>query len=237
MTHKYKKISILLMFSCFFFLLTLWGCAAGIKETVPSKKTESINENIVHEMSKEEPQVKYEGSLWQDDGPLSELFINPIARRVGDIVTIKIVEKADAANQAGTDTDRKLSLSAALSGSWLDNLTGVNGDVQGNLDRNFAGSGATKRSGILTADITARVTDVLPNGNLRIIGSREVTVNHEKQLITLSGIIRPRDISTNNVIDSSRISDARIVYSGSGVINDSQRPGWMSRIFDWILPF
>jgi len=237
MIHKYKKISNILISSCFFSFLTLWGCAAGIKETVPIERTESINENIVHEVNKEEPRVKYEGSLWQDDGPLSELFINPIARRVGDIVTIKIVEKADAANQAGTDTGRTSSLSASLSGSWLDKLSGVTGDVQGDIDRTFAGSGATKRSGKLTADITARVTDVLPNGNLKIVGSREVTVNREKQLIILSGIIRPRDISTNNVIDSSRISDARIVYSGSGVINDSQRPGWMSRIFDWVLPF
>ena len=85
--------------------------------------------------------------------------------------------------------------------------------------------------------MTARVVEVLPSGNLRIVGSREVTVNHERQFITLYGIIRPRDVSANNVIESSYIADARIVYSGSGIVNDRQRPGWMSNIVNNIWPF
>jgi len=76
----------------------------------------------------------------------------------------------------------------------------------------------------------------LPNGNLEIVGTREVTVNSEEQTIALSGIIRPRDISPDNIILSTYISDAKIAYSGSGIINDRQRPGWMARILDWVWP-
>ena len=85
--------------------------------------------------------------------------------------------------------------------------------------------------------MTARVVDLLANGNMIIEGNREVRVNAENQLITLTGIIRSRDISSENIILSTYIADARISYSGSGVLNDRQRPGWLSRILDKVWPF
>jgi len=77
----------------------------------------------------------------------------------------------------------------------------------------------------------------MANGNLKIVGTREVMVNHENQLIILSGIIRPRDISDTNVILSTFISDAKIAYSGSGVIDDRQRPGWLANLLNNVWPF
>lgn len=77
----------------------------------------------------------------------------------------------------------------------------------------------------------------MPNGNLKIKGTREVTVNNEKQLITLSGIIRSRDISPDNIVLSTYISDAMIAYSGDGIVNERQRPGWLARILDVVWPF
>jgi flagellar L-ring protein precursor FlgH len=77
----------------------------------------------------------------------------------------------------------------------------------------------------------------MPNGNLKIIGNREVLVNHENQLIILSGVIRPRDISEDNIVDSKFISDAKIAYSGSGVIDDRQRPGWLANLLNNLWPF
>ena len=77
----------------------------------------------------------------------------------------------------------------------------------------------------------------MPNGNLRIVGTREVLVNHENQVIILSGMIRPRDIGSNNVIRSIFVSDAKIAYSGTGVIDDRQRPGWMANFFEAVWPF
>ena len=225
------------LLSFLLFFLFLSGCATSHKETRP------IEGNIIHEFKK--PQVSYEGSLWRDDGPFSDLFKDHKARTVGDIVTISIVESSSASNRATTQTGRKSSVSGGIEKFFnMEKHFPVShpffnpfSSVKGGLESSFDGSGTTTRTGKLTAYITARVTEVLPNGNLKIVGSREVTVNNEKQLITLSGIIRPKDISADNIILSTYISDARIAYRGSGIIDDRQRPGWLARIFDWIWPF
>ena len=109
--------------------------------------------------------------------------------------------------------------------------------VKGGMKSDFEGDGSTTRSGDLTAFITCRVTEVMPNGNLRIVGTREVMVNHENQVIILSGTIRPRDIASDNIIRSIFVSDAKIAYSGSGVIDDRQRPGWLANFLDTVWPF
>lgn len=187
---------------------------------------------------------QYNGSLWVDNAALSEMFINAKARRIGDIVTIKIVETSSASNQASTDTDRSTSMSVGLNSLFnLENKwpggSGFNpfAPAQSSYESEFAGAGKTVRSGELTAYITARIIQILPNGNLIIEGNREVRVNNENQMITLTGVIRPRDISADNVIQSTYIADAKISYSGSGIVNDQQRPGWLVRILDNVWPF
>ena len=192
------------------------------------------------------------GSLWREDGLLSNLFNLPKARGIGDIVTIKVVESSSASNEANTSTERDSSLTAkidaflGLEKKYTDPAhpgysAGRNfnpfGEINGGMTSAFEGSGATSRSGDLTAFITARVTDITPTGNLRIEGSREVEVNNEKQFITISGFVRPRDIASDNVVISTFISDARIAYTGDGVIDDRQRPGWMSNFVNTIWPF
>lgn len=246
MLCKCKRSLFFLMKGYFllFLVITLTGCATGRKETKPAVHVTSQNTEALYPMS-ETPQVKTEGSLWQDVSPLGELFINPKARRAGDIITIKIVESSSATNEASTQTGRTSSASAGVTAFFgLENqfsTTGTDfnpfGSLGGSLNNDFDGSGTTKRSGDLTAYITAIVSEVLPNGNLYLKGSREVTVNNETQVITLAGIIRPRDISSNNIIESTYISNAKIAYSGSGVINEGQRPGWLSRLLDVVWPF
>lgn len=193
-----------------------------------------------------ETQVPAEdGSLWTDDSDLNSLFANQKARKIGDVVTIRIVESSKASNKASTGTDRSSSLSAGIDKFFgaenayatADPFFNPFGGISGGFDRSFEGSGKTQRSGDLTAYLTARVVDVLPNGNLVLMGTREVGVNNEKQLITLSGIVRPKDISSDNQIQSIHISDAKISYSGSGVVNDPQQPGWLVRTLDAIWPF
>lgn len=185
------------------------------------------------------------GSLWVENGAMGLLFINPKASRVGDIVTIKIVETSSASNKASTDTDRTTSLEVGLTGFF--NLedkfpTGSKffnpfAPVQSDYASEFQGSGTTVRSGALSAYITARIIQVLPNGNFIIEGNREVRVNNENQVITLTGMVRPRDITADNIIQSTYIADAKISYSGSGIVNDQQRPGWLVRILDNVWPF
>ncbi len=196
-----------------------------------------------------------ENSLWQSGGGLDGLFQDTKARRVGDIVTVKIQESSKATNQANTKTGRDSSLSAGVEGFlgiedwWKDTvMRGLpthapkvnpfgSATIKGGLKSDFEGDGSTTRSGDLTAFITCRVTEVMPNGNLRIVGTREVLVNHENQVIILSGIIRPRDITGENIIRSTFISDAKIAYSGSGIIDDRQRPGWMANFLNTVWPF
>lgn len=196
-----------------------------------------------------------ENSLWQASNGLSGLFLDTKARNIGDIVTIEIAESSKATNKANTETGRDSSLSAGIDSLfgienwWQDkalralgtNMPKVNpfgaASVSGSMTSDFKGDGTTSRSGDLTAFITCRVTEVLPNGNLRIVGTREILVNHENQVIVLSGVIRPRDINDQNVIASRFIADAKIAYSGSGIIDDRQRPGWLANILDVVWPF
>ena len=229
-------------------MLTIAFTHTGCITANANKKTAKIVTpvtNVDTYIASNTDSVKKNGSLWQDNGPLSELFIDTKARRVGDIVTIKIVESSSATNKASTNTGRKSSLSGGVDSFFnmekrypsTHPFFNPFAKVQGGLESDFDGSGTTKRSGDLTAFITTKVIEVLPNGNLKIEGNREVKVNNEKQLIVLSGMIRPRDISPGNIILSTYVADAKIEYSGSGVINDRQRPGWMARIFDIVWPF
>ena len=186
-----------------------------------------------------------EGSLWRDNAPLITMFSDQKARSVGDIVTIKIAESSKATNKASTATDRSSSLSASLD-AFFNAEKRYPADhpffnpfakVAGGLESEFEGTGTTRRSGDLDAYITALVTQVLPNGNLVVTGSREVLINNENQIIQLSGVIRPRDINARNQVLSTFVADARISYSGTGVVNDRQKPGWLTTILMKVWPF
>jgi flagellar L-ring protein precursor FlgH len=179
-----------------------------------------------------------EMSLWSDTTIMTDLFSDTKARRIGDIVTIQVSETSSAKNSASTDTDRESNLTAGISeffGADVNKLDDFS--VRGGMESEFQGSGSTTRSGDLKAFITARVVEVLPGGNLKVIGSREILVNNEKQLMTIYGVVRPRDISNDNVVLSSFVSDARIAYSGAGIVDDRQRPGWMTNTLNTIWPF
>ncbi len=186
-----------------------------------------------------------DGSLWRDDAPLITMFTDQKARTIGDVVTIKITESSAATNKASTATDRSSSLSASVD-AFFNAEKRYPADhpflnpfsrVAGGVESDFEGNGTTKRSGDLNAYITALVTQVLPNGNLVITGSREVLINNENQVIQLTGVVRPRDINSQNQVLSTYIADARISYSGTGVVNDRQKPGWLTNIVMKVWPF
>ncbi|MFZ5861402.1 MAG: flagellar basal body L-ring protein FlgH [Nitrospirota bacterium] len=179
-----------------------------------------------------------DGSLWPGAGAPLFLFQDTKAGRVGDVVTVRIVENAQGSKGAKTAAERSSTVTAGTD-SFLGIPAGTANRLQ--ADASFAGafdgSGATSRSGALTADVTATVTQVLPNGNMAIEGWREVLINDERERIWVSGVIRPQDIGPRNRVLSTVIADARIEYTGAGVVSDTQRPGWLVRILDWIWPF
>ena len=181
------------------------------------------------------------GSLWQDGNGRAYMFEDLRASRVGDIVIVQIVEEHKGSKSASTDADRESTYDGSLGGSFLgiNNLMSafVDGvELNASTKNEFAGKGSTSREDTLTGTIAARVVEVLPNGDMRIMGRREVTVNSEKQTMTLSGIVRRIDLDTTNTVLSSSIAEAIIEYSGLGVVDDVQRPGWGTRILDWIIP-
>ena len=181
-------------------------------------------------------------SLWDDR---SNWVADRRPTSVGDIVTVIIEEKAKASKQATTDTDRSTSMTAGISSlfGFEKELEDKNENldttalVDANFDNQFSGSGKTTRSEDLAATLTTQVVEVYPNGNLKIRGGKSVTVNNENQIIYLTGIVRPYDVTADNTVDSGNILNAQIAYTGKGAISDKQKPGWLMRIFDTNWPF
>ena len=233
-----------------FWAVVLGGCAGGVPKMGPPVQSPASSYGPGQSVGlPPQPAAALRspanGSLWHDDAALVSLFADQKARDVGDIITIKIIESSKASNKASTDTDRSSSLSASVD-AFFNAEKRFPADqpffnpfskVAGGISSEFEGAGTTNRSGDLDAYITALVTGVLPNGNLVVTGSREVLVNNENQIIQLTGVVRPRDINADNLVLSTYVADARIAYSGSGVVDDRQRPGWLTNVLMTVWPF
>jgi flagellar L-ring protein FlgH len=155
-------------------------------------------------------------------------------RKVGDIVTVFIVENAAAKNDASTRTDKaqNIKLGSSRGTGIMDVIPGLG--LTGGSDFKFDGRGQTTRAGSLKATITARIVEVFDNGNVLIEGSKQVTLNEELEIIELSGIVRPEDIGSDNTVMSFNIADAVISYTGQGPGANAQRPSIFARILNWI---
>jgi flagellar L-ring protein FlgH len=161
------------------------------------------------------------------------LFADQKATRVGDAVTVLVVETSSASNDATTSSERQSDLSLSASGKvGSSNVPDVSLGV--GTGNSFKGQGATASHGSIRAKISARVDSVLANGNLVINGKRTIIINGEEQTITLAGIVRPSDIQADNSIYSYNISDARIAFEGSGIVSRAQGPGWITKLLHWL---
>ncbi|HET6419126.1 MAG TPA: flagellar basal body L-ring protein FlgH [Geobacteraceae bacterium] len=194
------------------------------------------------DMSIEAPVPDYgNGSIWQASS--CDLTSDFKARKKGDTLTVVISEQASASKEATTGTKRNASASAGipnflgLENTFIKNWMDLSKLINASTGTQYDGSGSTTRKENLNATITTRVTDVLPNGNLRIAGTRSVKVNNEDMIILLEGMVRSKDISADNTVSSSYIADARISYTGKGVVSDRQSPGWLLNIVDKVWPF
>ena len=158
------------------------------------------------------------------------------------------MESSSATNSNTTATSKTQSASSTLGNvlglplnMGVSNLLGTGKDL--NLDNSlnsanaFSGSGSKAKKDTVTGTIATRITDVLPSGNLVIEGHREIIVDNEKQTITLSGIVRQKDVNATNTVQSTSIADAKIAYSGQGQLSDSNKPGWLMTLLSWIMPF
>lgn len=151
-----------------------------------------------------------------------------IADKIGDSITVLIYEKASA----GADSDLETHKSTDLTLGY----TGANGTQRRglNIGSGYDGGGGLSRAGNLLASITARVTKIENNGEMKIEGNQQIVLNEDTQTISLIGYVRSEDIENDNTIASTRLSNASISYLAEGTLADRQSPGWLTRIFHWI---
>lgn len=178
-----------------------------------------------------------DGAIYQAGGEV-RLFEDLKANRIGDILTVRLVEQTNASKNANTSTSK--STSASIENPVILGRPVTRGGVpilEGSLgsDKSFDGAGSSSQSNSLRGDITVTVVDRYPNGNLAIRGEKWVTLNQGKEFIRLSGIVRPYDIEPDNSLLSSKVADAQITYSSKGVMAAANRMGLVSRFFHSVL--
>lgn len=172
------------------------------------------------------------GSLFRDGREL-RLFEDRTARRVGDILTIRLLERTNASKRASSSADKSSEIGLAnptLFGSPVSlNGNDLSASVAG--ERTFEGGGAADQSNSLTGQISAVVVEVLPSGALVIRGEKMLTLNQGREFVQISGVVRPEDIRADNSVLSSQVADAQITYAGTGTLADASAVGWLGRFF------
>lgn len=194
-------------------------------------------------MQIDQPEVTH-GSIFQS-GQLMNYGYQPMfedrrPRNVGDTLTIILQENVSASksSSANASRDAKSGLSFETVPKLLSGLFGgdkANTSINGNND--FSGKGGAAAKNTFSGTITVTVNQVLANGNLNVIGEKQIAINQGTEFIRFSGVVNPRTISGNNAVVSTLVSDARIEYVGNGYINESQQMGWLQRFFLNISPF
>jgi len=215
------------------------GCGSGARRQVQVAVDPTDIEEYRVEAKRVADETEYNtGSLWTNSGQHSNLFRDMKARYVNDVVTIRVSETTQAISSADASTRRTSSMSAGI-----DSLIGLQNGVRelpdlvsGGGQTRFDGQGSTSRATQLQTTLTARVTDVLPNGYLVVEGKREVRVNNENQTVILSGIVRPSDINRSNVIASSAVAQMSVRVQGKGTVSQPLKPGWLYQIIQGIWP-
>jgi len=222
-------------------VLVLSACSSAHK--LPPPPPRYVYQNTKTEESRSP--IAGGNSLWRDTASLYE---DAKARRLNDLITINVVENISGSGTADTKASRKSSVDAGVDNIfgiptdlYLKNLYGRNMTfgpaVKGSMQDAFTGSGATTRQGKLIGTITAKVVEVMPNGTLAIESRKEITINNEKQILILRGMVRPDDIAIDNTVLSNRVADAEVFFVGDGVVNGKQDTGWLVKLVDKIWPF
>lgn len=235
------------------------GCAEipGITQSPPPLAPPPI--------SPHERYTQADGSLWSGDASRRFLAYESRAKRVGDLVTVVIDESANAKNEARSRIDRDSTIGATLESDLalqtlitkpVRTLLGLLGLAEQKNTSNppaggagainivtagnqteFEGRGRLRRTASFTTTIGCLVTDVNDAGLMRIEGERQLRLNNETELISLSGWVRPEDIRLDNSVPSALIANANIQYHGVGLVSEVQRTSWLTRLFNLWLPF
>jgi len=230
--------------------LCLFGALALVGGCSVTHEKPAVMPPIMPAQTYFEPESKYlnPGSIYTE-GDADGLFADARARRVGDIIMVKIVDTMKARNKADLTADKDVSNQYSVNA--FAKVRSINYLGQGGYNaRNGPGlmfdtssvsentsKGETNRENYVTATVAARVVRLLPGGAMQIEGARETKINDETQYLVVRGIIRGEDVTADNSVTSNRIADAHIAYYGEGVIADKTKPGWLTRLLDNFWPF
>lgn len=206
-------------------LLALAGCADSAFRTV---------EPLAASYAAPAPTPAPSAGLYRADR-FAALAADNRARRVGDLLTVRLTERMTARKSATADSKRNgraaLDLPTAKPFAYI-----PKGLLAGGSSQSFAGSGAATQDNLLAGEISVTVARVLANGVLLVSGEKRVTLNRGEEQVQLTGLVRPEDIAADNSVASTRIADARIRYTGSGELADQSRQGWLGRFFNKVSP-
>ena len=222
----FNKLSISLIGS-----LLISGCSPQVENAV------SRDYQAIYPMANEVPSKLPDGSIYSTQA--AGLFATDRrASKIGDILTVSFAESFQATKSQNAATSKssanQISLPGIIPGSDLEER--ISNALTSSSDRSFTGSGSTAQSNSLTGQISVHVVRVLPGGNLEILGQKRLVLNKGDEYIRVSGIVRPEDISADNVILSDRVASANIQYIGAGDIADSANQGWLNGILTAISP-
>jgi len=207
------------------------------KKPEPSALDKYLQEALKQPTAPVQPSA---GSLWSPASRMTDVGSDVRAAQVDDLVTIVVAEQASAVATGATQSSRTSAATSQISALAGPKSPGGAAQNLLNLNSSWAlnGAGTTSRTASLSTTLSARVTNVLPNGYLVIEGTKQVQVNSEHQLVTVRGVIRPADLTTGNMISSNQIAQMEIKIDGKGVVNDAiRRPNLLYRIMLAILPF
>ncbi len=177
------------------------------------------------------------GAIYQASSGFAPLTGGARAARVGDIITILLVERTQASksNSANTDRTGSFGLNPPSTGPFSKLFS--SSDVSASGTQGFKGKGDTAQSNALSGEITVTVAKVLGNGTMLVRGQKQLTLNRGDEYVQISGLVRDADVGPDNRVLSTRVADARITYTGKGEIARASQQGWLQRFFSRISPF
>lgn len=224
-----------------FLLPVLGGCANPLSELNQAPNMSAIGQGLRAEARgvPVERTGRYAAgyqSVWDER---NDLYRDPRAGRVGDLITVIISmnDKATLDNKTDRSRDSQIKFGADYLAEMFGWSQKGQADANINSQTSTKGAGKIDRTEEVKFSVAAVVVDVLPNGNLLISGSQEVRVNYEMRVVNVAGIVRPRDIGRSNTIAYDKIGEARISYGGRGRLMEVQQPGWGHQLYDQVAPF
>ena len=226
-------------------MLLIFSLVAGCEAKPKTKKDQplspsSLNQFLARVRGEQPAMATSPGSLWPlDGGTLTNLATDYKARRLNDIVIIRIAEQTLAQASGNVTAQRGFSSSSAITGlAGQVNTASVNPLYALNSSNNLKGTGTANSQSLLQANLAGRVVAILPNGNFVVEAERTVSFNQQNQTVILRGLVRPGDIASDDSVPSTAMSDLELELKGKGIVTDATRQPniftrWLMRILNW----